>query len=202
MYKGKYTKRIVRRPVKTVALLASLLLLFGAAVGGTIAFLVDTSGPLTNQFTPAEVATNVEENREGTTKSNVCIRNTGDTKAWIRAAVIITWKNDKGEVYGQMPVTGPNCQLQNCNCDYHITYGTGNGWSKGTDDDLWYYNESVAANGVTKALITTCTAIGTAPADGYYLNVEILGSGIQAEGMGVKIDSAQEAWAKAKGAQG
>jgi hypothetical protein len=182
-------------------LLVSLLLLVGAAVGGTIAFLVDASGPLTNQFTPSKVATKVEEDREGATKSNVCIRNTGDTKAWIRAAVIITWKNDKGEVYGQMPVTDPNCQHQNCGCDYGITYGTANGWSKAADD-FWYYDESVAAHGVTEALITTCTAIGTAPADGYYLNVEILGSGIQAEGMGTEMDSAQEAWAEAKGAQG
>ena len=201
MYKGKQTKSVWRKPVKTVVLLVSLLLLVCAAVGGTIAFLVDTSGPLTNQFTPSKVATRVEEYREGTKKSNVCIRNTGDTKAWIRAAVIITWKNDKGEVYGQMPVTDPNCQHQNCDCDYCITYGTANGWSKAADG-FWYYDESVAADGVTKALITSCTTIGTAPADGYYLNVEILGSGIQAEGMGAEIDSAQEAWAKAKGAQG
>jgi hypothetical protein len=201
MYKGKQSKSVWRKPVKTAALLVSLLLLVGAAVGGTIAFLVDTSGPLTNQFTPSKVTTKVEEHLEGATKSNVCIHNTGDTKAWIRAAVIITWKNDKGEVYGQMPVTEPSCQHQNCDCDYRITYGTANGWSKAADG-FWYYDESVAANGVTKALITTCTAIGTAPADGYYLNVEILGSGIQAEGMGAEIDSAQKAWAEAKGAQG
>jgi hypothetical protein len=163
MYKGKQSKSVWRKPVKTVALLASLLLLVGAAVGGTIAFLVDTSGPLTNQFTPSKVATKVEEDREGATKSNVCIRNTGDTKAWIRAAVIITWKNDKGEVFGQMPVTNPDCQLQNCNCDYHITYGTENGWSKAADE-FWYYSDSVSADGVTGALINSCTVVGTAPA--------------------------------------
>lgn len=196
MYKGKYKKGSSGKSAKTVALLVSLLLLVAVAVCGTVAFLIDTSGVLTNRFNPSRVTTEVEEDREGTVKSNVCIRNTGDTTAWIRAAVIITWKNDEGGVFGQKPVTDLTCPHLSCDCDYRITYGTENGWSKGTDD-FWYYKDPVEANGVTKALIDACTVIGTAPATGYYLNVEILASGIQAEGMGEEIDSAQEAWAAA-----
>ena len=40
---------------KTLALLLALVLVFGAAVGGTIAYLTDTTDPVTNTFTVGKV---------------------------------------------------------------------------------------------------------------------------------------------------
>lgn len=40
---------------KTLALLLALVLVFGAAVGGTIAYLTDTTGPITNTFTVGDI---------------------------------------------------------------------------------------------------------------------------------------------------
>lgn len=40
---------------KTLALLLALVLVFGAAVGGTIAYLTDTTGPVTNTFTVGDI---------------------------------------------------------------------------------------------------------------------------------------------------
>ena len=40
---------------KTLALLLALVLVFGAAVGGTIAYLTDTTGPITNTFTVGNI---------------------------------------------------------------------------------------------------------------------------------------------------
>ena len=169
MYQRKYHKRSCRRAGKSIALLASLLLIIGVTVGGTIAFLMDTVGPLQNLFTPSQVTTEVEETLDGTTKSDVYIKNTGNTEAWIRAAVVVTWKNANGDVYGKAPVL---------NTDYEITWGTG--WVTGADG-FYYWKSPVAADGgVTGDLIESCTSKNLAP-EGYYLTVEIIGSGIQSK---------------------
>ena len=40
---------------RTLALILALVLVFGAAVGGTIAYLTDTTGPITNTFTVGDI---------------------------------------------------------------------------------------------------------------------------------------------------
>ena len=173
MYQRKHHKRSHRRSGKSAALLVSLLLLLTVTVGGTIAFLINSVGPLHNLFKPSKVTTEVEEDitSEPTIKQNVKIQNTGDTEAWIRAAVVITWQDKDGHVYGQAPAETTN---------YTIDYGTDHDWVKG-DDGFWYYTKPVAADGSTGYLIDSCKPVGSAPVDGYYLTVEIIGSGIQSK---------------------
>ena len=171
MYQGKHHKRSRRRSGKFIALLVSLLLLLAVTVGGTIAFLMDSDGPLHNLFNPSQVTNKVEETRSGNTKSGVYIKNTGDTDAWIRAAVVITWQDQDGNVHGQVPVA---------DMDYSITYDLSNGWVKG-DDGFYYWTSPVAAKtGETGVLIKSCTYTANTPED-YFLNVEIIGSGIQSK---------------------
>ena len=80
---------------KTVLLLAMVVLILAGAVGGTLAYIVTSSGPVQNTFTPAHVTCAVEESDfvDGTStiKNNVTIRNTGNTSAYIRAAVVANW---------------------------------------------------------------------------------------------------------------
>lgn len=178
MYKGKDYKKLNLKTKKALALLISVLLVVGAAVGGTIAYMIDKSQKIDNVFTPSEVTTTVVENFDGEVKQNVQIKNTGDTTAWIRAAVVITWKDASGNVYGKAPVAGTDK-------DYTITYDLANGWVEGADG-FYYYTKPVKSvkedseNCTTGVLITECkpTSPSTAPA-GYSLNVEIIGSAIQ-----------------------
>lgn len=166
MYQGKHYKRSRRRSGKSAALLVSILLILVVTVSGTIAFLMDSDGTLSNQFNPSQVTTAVNETLSNGTKKDVYITNTGNTEAWIRAAVVITWQDAEGNVYGQAPVP---------NTDYEIVWGTG--WLTGTDG-FYYWTSPVAANGKTGDLIESCTYVANAP-EGYYLTVEIIGSGIQ-----------------------
>lgn len=46
---------------KIIALLISAALLLTFTVGGTVAYLVDASGPVENQFKPAAVDTEIDE---------------------------------------------------------------------------------------------------------------------------------------------
>lgn len=184
MYKGKrLMKKQPRRWNRSAALLVCLLLALGCTVGGTLAYIFTNTSPVKNIFQPTEVTTTVVEDFDGTTKSNVKIQNTGSTDAWLRAAVVVTWQNAAGEVYGKAPVQGT---------DYSITYNvseqvTSGKWVKGADG-FYYWPSPVAPEDLTGVLITSCTYKANAP-EGYTLAVEILGSGIQSKPAGAFNDS-------------
>lgn len=168
-------KRVMK--TKQPVALVALLVLLCCTVAGTLAYLVDSTDPVTNTFTPASVSTEVNEDFDGITKRNVTIKNTGNIDAYIRAAVIVNWANDAGEISGT-PVT---------NADYSITYNTdANGdWFVGSDG-YYYCKTSVksekqdAKDCWTPVLIESCTQKGTAP-EGFHLQVTILADGIQSE---------------------
>lgn len=165
-----------KRFKKPTASLISMILVICVAVGGVLAILLTSTGPLKNIFDPSKVTTSVDETFDGEVKQNVSIKNTGNTDAWIRAAVVINWVDEEGNVYGVPPVEGT---------DYTITYDLANGWVKG-DDGFYYWTKPVQSveqapkDCSTGVLIKTCspTSPSTAP-DGYTLSVEIVGSGIQ-----------------------
>ena len=175
MYQGKhvkrtkYSKRRANRRKATV-LLSSLALLVVVLVGTTTAFLIASDGPPINIFNSSRVTCQVnEESFNGTTKTNVTISNTGDTEAYIRAAIVVTWKDaENGNVYGSKPVEGT---------DYTIVMNE-NDWFLG-NDGFWYYKAPVAPNASTAALINSCSPVESMTPAGYGLNVEILGSAIQ-----------------------
>lgn len=177
MKKMKKTKRIL--------LLALVVAILACGVGGTIAYLITNTGSVVNTFQPAYVTSSVNEPewRDGnTTKSNVTITNTGNVSAYIRAAIVITWKDKYGNTMPEVPGSG----------DYSLTIGSD--WTLGSDG-YYYYNSVVAAKGTTKNLINSCSPIYTNYTDGRKLCVEVIGSAIQAEGMGAT--SAEDAFAAA-----
>lgn len=154
---------------KTLLIVAALAVLLAVAVGFTVAFLVDTDGPVVNTFVPSQVPSEVVENFEGKVKSNVKIKNNGNIDAYIRAAVVFTWQNADGDVYPVTPSVGT---------DYQINWKKTNWFEKG---GYYYYKKKVAPGATTEELFTDCKPLKAAPADGYTLHVEILGSAIQAE---------------------
>lgn len=194
MYKEKCNKKTFKKTGKFMALQVALILLLAVAVVGTVSFLIDIDGPIHNLFNPAEITTEVVENLDNAVKKDVCIKNTGNTTAWIRAAVIVTWQNEAGNVYGQAPVAGT---------DYEINMNVvdENGWLLGEDGFYYWYMpvksaQEDANNCNTGILINECEYVANAP-EGYYLNVEIIGSGIQS-----KPDSVySEQWEPSSGIQ-
>lgn len=197
----------MKKNMKKKALLTmSVVLLLLVAVGTTLAYIFTKTDPVVNTFTPSKVSCAVVENsgrpvsggiqNTGDKKSNVQIKNTGDTDAYIRVAVVVNWMSADGtRVWAKKPVEGE---------DYTMILDLDNGWS--SVGDYYYYSSAVApcphedgdehAGCMTSVLISSCTpAAGRAP-DGYYLSVEIIASAIQSNGMGA--NSALEAWAKAQ----
>ena len=157
-------------------LLAAVIVLLAGAVGGTWAFLVAQSESVQNNFTYAHVRCTIDEKFENGVKSNVKIQNTGDIPAYIRARIVVTWKDAKGKV-SAVPVK---------NTDYTIAFNETDWTQQG---DYWYCKTAVDAGGETPVLIIKCEKKGNAPKD-YDLSVEILADAIQSE----PASAVTEAW--------
>ena len=160
-----------------ITLLALLALAICLAVGGTLAYIFDITGVVTNIFDPGVVATEVTENFEDGVKSNVAIKNTGNVEAYLRATYVVNWKNEAGDIYGKYE------PIKDVNYDIELNE---TGWIK--DSEGFYYwtkpvlsDDEAEDNCSTGILVKSCT-MKNRPEDlpeGYTLSVEILGSGIQ-----------------------
>lgn len=167
---------------KTIAII-SLALLILITVGTTLALVFTNTDPVENTFKPSKVSCAVVEGTNapvesgnvdtGTEKKEVKIKNTGDTDAYIRVAVVVNWMSADGKVWAQKPIIGE---------DYQIAFKLkdDNGveiWEIG-NDDYWYCKKEVAPQETTDILITEAKQLKDAP-DGYYLSIEIVASAIQ-----------------------
>lgn len=178
-YDGKYLQsehKQLRRPKRLATLLVSLLLVLGVAVGGTVAFLSTRTDSKVNTFTPSEVTCEVTETFKNNVKSNVAVKNTGDTTAFIRAAINVTWMKD-AEAGTENQTVSAKVPLKDK--DYSITFAKNTNWIQGADG-YYYYQLPVDPQGSTEVLIEECKLLNYASVpDGYHLSVEIVASAIQ-----------------------
>lgn len=175
----KNKKSLTARSILVIVSAATLLL---ACVGMTVAFIIDSTNTITNTFVPSQVSCLVQETNwedGNTVKTDVSVQNTGDTGAYIRAAIVINWQDDEGNVYGTAPVNG---------VDYTISINNED-WTLGRDG-FYYHKSAVDPSNLTSVLIENCTVKAVAPKDGYTLSVEILASAVQS----TPATAAEQAW--------
>ena len=185
MYQGKHYQKnehVEKRShaKKPLAALVALVLIIGAVVGGTLAYLAARTDAIVNTFNPAKVDITVEENFDGSTKKDVKITNTGDTEVYIRATYVVTWKDAAENVYPEQPQQG---------VDYTISLNLEQGWSC-YNDGYYYYTEPVAPGASTGVLITSCAPVSEKTPEGYFLSVDVLASAIQS----VPAEAVGQAW--------
>lgn len=181
---------------KKIILFASVALLLSVSVGTTLAYVFTNSGPIENIFKPSKVSCAVVEKGgkpvsgavtlTGKVKEAVKIKNTGDTDAYIRVAVVVNWASEDGsKIWAQKPVVGR---------DYTINYDLSNGWIDG-GDGFFYYSKAVSpgsSNNLTSVLIEKAELLSsvTAPtgtdSTQYYFSIEIVASAIQPTAEAVK----------------
>ncbi len=176
-------KRVHRRGIprgkrrKIVFLVAVLTVLVGAlATGGTIAWLTTDAAPLKNSFASARVTCAVDKTFDAATMklTNVRVRNTGDTSAYLRVRLVTYRQNAAGEIIGgaaALPGFTP-----------------GSGWERA--DGYYYYADPVPAGGSTAALIAEC-ALNTYE-NGESQVLEVLAEAVQS----APARAVQEAWGR------
>lgn len=172
MSRGKHARKRQQRFNKSIILSVVLVSILAAAAGSTLAFLVTRTDSVKNTFNYSNVACMVKEeaftNGTSVEKSNVRVLNTGDTESYIRAAIIVTWKDSVGNVYAMEPQKDK---------DYTITINDSDWFEK---DGFYYYTKPVSPQEETGILIENCSINGSG-LEGYGLSVEILASAIQSK---------------------
>ena len=184
MYQGKHYQKnehVEKRShaKKPLAALVALVLILGAVVGGTLAYLAAHTDAIVNTFTAAKVDITVEENFDGSTKKDVKIKNNGDTEVYIRATYVVTWKDAAENVYPEQPQPGD---------DYTISLNPKQDWFY--YNGYYYYTAPVAPRASTGVLIDLCTPVAGRAPEGYTLSVDVLASAIQS----VPAEAVGQAW--------
>ena len=184
-YHGKFEAPRKGRRLSSVAALALALVLLVSA-GGTLAYLFTSTDPVENTFSPAEMGIVIHENGtnglgdfDGKEKTNVYVENTSQADVYIRAAIVINWQDDEGNVVA-VPVNYG---------DY--TMKLSSDW---VESGGYYYCTKANEKEQTKTvpLIVSCEPVTSTE---YKLSVSILAQAIQAEPANVVTD----AWGEISG---
>lgn len=168
MTKNTRAKQRSRKNTRIITLLIALLLFSALAVGGTVAWLTANATPVKNTFTPSQVACQVTEEFNGTTKSNVNVTNTGDTEAYIRVKLVTYRVNEQGQHIGGT-ATIP-------------TFTPGTNWVK--RGDYYYYTLPVAAGKAPEKPLIGANGIALIKyddADGGKQAIEVMAEAIQSQ---------------------
>lgn len=164
---------------KKIILIVSLIAVFAAVVGTTLAYVSTKTGNLKNIFTATEVTCEVKETFADNRKTDVYITNTSkDVTAYIRAAVVVNWVDADGNISAQAPVLGE---------DYSLVLNKNTGWDTETSDGYYYFKEPMAAGGSTGILIEECVPLTNR--DGYTLKVDIVANAIQSDPVSVVTEN-------------
>lgn len=159
MKQGKHYIQKKANSGKRVSLIIALALLLCVSIGATIAYIVANTGEVKNQFTPGQVSCSVEETKSGSTKTSVKIKNTGNTDAYIRVAVIANKVDADGNITEAYDVS--SCLA-------------GDGWTK--EGGYYYWGQKVAPGETTGELLKSSLDFAGA-------NVTILADAVQADGV-------------------
>lgn len=161
-------------------LVAAIVAVVAVAAGGTFAWFTDSSETKTNAFSNGEVSCKIEETFENGVKSDVKVKNTGTVDAYVRAALVINWVDESGNVYASAPEE---------NSDYTIQLDTEN-WFEASDG-YYYCKNKVVPNSESAVFIIECRQSDSAAApEGCHLQVKVIASAIQAD----PDDAVQAAW--------
>ncbi len=160
---------------KSLTLIISLVALCAVAVGGTLAWLFDSSEKLDNKFYIPDAEIDIEETFDGSEKTNVGVKNTGKTEVYVRVMLVETWRNSDDQV-----VAEPK--------DAVVSYEWGSDdWKKGPGG-YYYYTKPLAVDATTPNLINRATC--TVPKGEALLKLEVVAQAIQS----IPTDAVEEAW--------
>lgn len=144
MYNGSHVspRKKSGGPRRPLLLLVSLVLLLALAVGGTVAWLNTSTGPVENTMIPGKVPITINETINetfnGITKSGVTVTNTGNIDAYIRVAIVANAVDKDGNIIAG---TAPSYTVNE------------EKWQL-LKDGYYYYKGAVAPGGTTEALFS------------------------------------------------
>ena len=132
-------KHFIKAQAKLLVTVLTLVVVLG--IGATVAYLHDTTDPVTNTFDPAQLDTRIEEDlntEEG--NKQVVISNVGKSDAYVRARVMVS-----GVKNGQCVIVSSkaeaDAQTDDKVCLVMPNVGMGEKqWQYDTSKEFYYYN--------------------------------------------------------------
>lgn len=124
---------------KLPAAAIAIILVVVMTIGGTVAFLMDSTESVINKFTPASSGITIEEEVKENCKTEIAVKNTGDTGAYIRVSLVANYYDENGNITGGAAVPD---------------FTNSEKWFLG-NDGYYYYKLPVAANDVTDNLLAS-----------------------------------------------
>ena len=161
---------------KSLTLIISLVALCAVAVGGTLAWLFDSSEKLENKFYVPDAEIEIKEEFDGNVKREVGVKNTGKTKVYVRVMLVETWRNSDDQV-----VAKPEGAV------VEYDFGSSGDWAEGPGG-YYYYTKPLAVGATTPNLIDKATC--TVPKGEALLKLEVVAQAIQS----IPTDAVEEAW--------
>lgn len=123
---------------KLSAAAIAIILVVVMAIGGTVALLMDSTDSVTNKFAPASSGITIKEEVKENCKTEIAVKNTGDTGVYVRVSLVANYYGENGNITGGAKV--PDFTL---NSDK---------WFVG-NDGYYYYKQPVAAGDVTDNML-------------------------------------------------
>lgn len=180
---GRYLRATPKKaPSKRkILLLVACILMSVATFGGTLAYILTNTTPLTNKFVPAQISCEIlEDFSNGTVKKDVCVQNTGDAPAYIRVKLLPYWYDKENDTIVAKSSWSPS-------------FTPGQGWILG-NDGYYYYTSPVSPGECTSVLISSLTLAQDDISLARQV-LEIIASCIQAE----PADAVTGAWSGTNG---
>lgn len=166
---------------RKILLLIACVILSAATFAGTLAYILTNTSPLTNQFSPAQMSCEIQENfSDGITKKNVSVKNTSDAPAYIRVKLLPYWYDNRTDTIVAKSA-------------WDLDIPSAEGWKRG-EDGYYYCISPVDPGDSTPVLISSLTL----DQDDVSLArqvLEIIASCVQAE----PADAVMAAWSGANG---
>ena len=160
---------------KSLTLIISLVALCAVAVGGTLAWLFDSSEKLENNFYIPDADIEIKEEFNGSEKRDVGVTNNGEADVYVRVMLVETWQKE-----GQI-VAKPEGAV----VDYD--FGSSGDWAEGPGG-YYYYTKPLAVDATTPNLINRATC--KVPKGEALLKLEVVAQAIQS----IPTDAVEEAW--------
>lgn len=174
MYQGAHVRKGSKPRVRmnrTAILFMAIIMLIGAVIGSTVAYLITNTDPVENKFTYAGVSCEVTEEFKNNTKEHVQVKNTGTTDAYIRATYVVNWLDAQGNIVASVPE----------GYSYTLTENPDGQWTKASGDGYFYYLKPVAPKASTPGSLLNCTVTYPDNNPEYTLSVKILATAIQSQ---------------------
>ena len=160
---------------KSLTLIISLVALCAVAVGGTLAWLFDSSEKLENKFYVPDAKIEIKEEFDGSEKTDVGVTNIGKTKVYVRVMLVETWQKE-----GQIVAEPKGAEV-------NYTWGSSGDWKK-RDDGYYYYIKPLAEGATTPNLLDRAAC--TVSEGEALLKLEVVAQAIQS----IPTDAVEEAW--------